>query len=111
MGQSVLILLAIFIPVLWGLVLLVKPEFKNRKALLTVSGAGLIIAAVLGCAVIFGGEQEVLLFSFGKNMNIFFHVDAVSRLFATVVTLHLHEKRYSYSFQRKTITLPVLHQK
>ena len=87
MGQSVLILLAIFIPVLWGLVLLVKPEFKNRKALLTVSGAGLIIAAVLGCAVIFGGEEEVLLFSFGKNMNIFFQVDAVSRLFATVVTV------------------------
>ena len=87
MGQSVLILLAIFIPVLWGLVLLVKPEFKNRKTLLTVSGVGLIIAATLGCAVIFGGEQEVLLFSFGKNMNIFFHADAVSRLFASVVTV------------------------
>ena len=87
MGQSVLILLAIFIPVLWGLVLLVKPEFKNRKTLLMVSGVGLIIAATLGCAVIFDGEQEVLLFSFGKNMNIFFHADAVSRLFAAVVTV------------------------
>ena len=87
MSQSVLILSAIFIPILWGLVLLVKPEFKSRKALLLASGAGLILVGVLGSTVIFGGEQEVLLLTFGKNMDIFFRVDNVSRLFAVVVTL------------------------
>lgn len=87
MSQSVLILLAIFIPVLWGLVLLVKPEFKNRKALLTATGAGLVVAGILGCAVIFGVEKEVFLFSFGRNLDIYFHVDAVSKLFAAVVTV------------------------
>ncbi len=80
-----LILLAIFIPVLWGLVLLVKPEFKNRKALLTATGAGLVVAGILGCAVIFGVEKEVFLFSFGRNLDIYFHVDTVSKLFAAVV--------------------------
>lgn len=87
MSQSVLILSAIFIPILWGLVLLVKPEFKSRKALLLASGAGLVVAGVLGSAVILGGEQEVFLLTFGKNMNIFFSVDNVSRLFAVVVTV------------------------
>ena len=87
MSQSVLILLAIFIPVLWGLVLLVKPEFKNRKALLTATGAGLVVAGILGCAVIFGVEKEVFLFSFGRNLDIYFHVDTVSKLFAAVVTV------------------------
>lgn len=87
MGQSVLILSAIFIPILWGLVLLVKPEFKSRKALLMASGVGLVVAGILGSAVIFGGEQEVFLLSFGKNMDIFFRVDNVSRLFAVVVTV------------------------
>ena len=82
-----LILSSIFIPILWGLVLLIKPEFKNRKALLTASGVGLVLAGILGCAVIFGGEQEWFLFSLGKNMDIFFRVDAVSRLFAAVVTV------------------------
>lgn len=82
-----LILSSIFIPILWGLVLLIKPEFKNRKALLTASGVGLVLAGILGCAVIFGGEQELFLFSLGKNMDIFFRVDAVSRLFAAVVTV------------------------
>ena len=87
MSQSVLILSAIFIPILWGLILLVKPEFKSRKALLLSSGAGLIVAGVLGIAAIFGGEQEVFLLTFGENMDIFFKIDDVSRLFALVVTV------------------------
>ena len=87
MSQSVLILSAIFVPVLWGLVLLGKPEFKSRNALLLSSGIGLAVTGVLGAAVILGGEQEVFLLSFGKNMDIFFRVDSVSRLFAVVVTL------------------------
>lgn len=87
MSQSVLILSAIFIPILWGLVLLVKLEFKSRKALLIASGVGLVVAALLGSAVIFGGEQEVFLLSFGENMDIYFCVDNVSRLFAAVVTV------------------------
>ncbi|MBQ8038582.1 MAG: proton-conducting membrane transporter, partial [Lachnospiraceae bacterium] len=87
MRRKMLILSSIFIPILWGLVLLIKPEFKNRKALLTASGVGLVLAGILGCAVIFGGEQELFLFSLGKNMDIFFRVDAVSRLFAAVVTV------------------------
>ena len=74
MSQSMLILSAIFIPVLWGLVLLVKPEFKNRNTLLTAVGVGLMTAAILGCTVIFGAEKEVYLFSFGKNLDIYFHV-------------------------------------
>jgi len=81
------ILSAIFIPILWGLVLLVKPEFKSRNALLWASGAGLVVAGILGSAVIFGEEQEVFLLTFGENMDIFFKVDGASRLFALVVTV------------------------
>lgn len=87
MSQSVLILSAIFIPILWGLVLLVKPVFKSRNALLLASGAGIALTGILGSAVILGGEQEVFLLTFGKHMDIFFKVDEVSRLFAVVVTI------------------------
>lgn len=87
MSYSVLILSAIFIPILWGLVLLIKPEFKNRKSLLAATGTGLIVTGILACAAIFGGEAQVLLFSLGKNMDIYFQVDMVSKLFAAVVTL------------------------
>lgn len=80
-------MLAILIPVIWGLALLLKKEFKKRNTLLEVTGAGLLVTAILACSVIFGGDMELRLFSLGNNMDIFFRVDNVSRLFAAVVTL------------------------
>lgn len=87
MSQSVIILCTIFVPILWGLVLLVKPEFKERKRLIWITGLGLIITAVLAFYVILGGASEVYLFSLGTNMNILFRLDNVGRLFATIVTV------------------------
>ena len=80
-------MLVILIPVIWGLWLLWKKEFKKRNTLLEVTGAGLIVSVILACTVIFGGELELRLFSIGKNMDIFFRVDNVSRVFAAVVTV------------------------
>ena len=87
MSQSVIMLCAIFVPILWGLCLLVMPELKNRKTLTGLTGFGLVITAALALTVIAGGETEVYLFSLGKNMNVLFHLDNVGRLFATVVTI------------------------
>jgi len=82
-----LMMLAVFIPILWGLALLVKPEFKKRNTLLAVTGIGLLVAAILACSVIAGGEAEIVFFSLGEKMNLFFRMDAVSKLFAAVVTV------------------------
>ena len=82
-----MIIMAIMVPFLWGLGILIVPEFKNRKTLLFVSGLGLVVAAILGGLVVFGGEIELMLFSLGENMNIFFRIDDISRLFACVVTV------------------------
>lgn len=82
-----MILSAILVPIFFGLGILIKPEFKNRNTLLTVSGAGLIITALLACFVIFSGEMELMLFSFGKNLHVFFHVDGVSRVFAAAIAV------------------------
>ena len=87
MSQSVMMILAIFVPILWGLSLLIMPELKNRKTLIGLTGIGLVVTAVLALAVIAGGETEVHLFSLGKNMDILFRLDNVGRLFATIVTV------------------------
>ena len=73
-------LLSILVPFLWGLILLVLPEFKSRKALLAATGLGLAVAAALGLGTVFGGEAELLLFSFGKNLNLTFRLDQLGRL-------------------------------
>ena len=80
-----LILSSVFVPVLWGVMLLLLPEFKSRGRLLTVSGIGLSLAACLGLAAMLGGETELFLFSFGTNLSVYFRIDEVGRLFAAVV--------------------------
>ena len=80
-----LILSSVFIPVLWGAGLLLLPEFKSRCKLLILSGLGLIVAAILGLAAMLAGDVELFLFSFGRNLSVYFRIDEVGRLFAAVV--------------------------
>ena len=80
-----MLMLSIIVPVLLGLGILLVREVKNRKLLLAATGAGLAAGAALSLGVIFGGEAELLLFSFGKNLDLYFHVDTMGRLFALVV--------------------------
>ena len=82
-----MLLLSILVPVFWGLFLLLRPEFKNRSALLAVTGLGLAVAAALGLGAAFGGGGELNLVSFGKNLDLTFRVDDLGRLFAAVVIL------------------------
>ena len=85
--MNIIALLSIFFPILLGLYILIGPGLSNRKTLLTVTGAGLVCSALLGLIVILNGNVDLLLFSFGKNLNLYFHVDEAGRLFAGVVTL------------------------
>ena len=79
-----MLLLSVMFPVLWGLFLLLRPQFANRKTLVAATAAGLAVSAVLGlAAAAIGGE--VFLFSFGKNLDLYFRVDGLGRLFAVVM--------------------------
>jgi len=79
-----MLILSIVVPVLLGLGILLAGEIKNRKQLLTVTGISLAVTAALGLCVIFGGEAERFLFSFGKNLDLYLRVDNLGRLFALV---------------------------
>ena len=87
MSHSVILLLAIFLPILWGLGILIGPEFKNRNTLLFVTGTGLVLTAFLALVILFQKPMEFMLFSLGENMNLFFRVDAVGKLFTAIVAL------------------------
>ena len=82
-----MLILSILVPVLWGLGILLLPEFKSRNTLLAATGLGLVLAAVLGVNVLLGGEQTLFLFSFGKNLDLYFHVDNLGRVFAAIVNI------------------------
>ena len=80
-----MLMLSILLPMLLGLGVLLKGEFKNRNVLLTITCAGLIVTAALAMGVVFAGETELMLFSFGRNLDLYFHVDTMGKLFAVVV--------------------------
>ena len=82
-----MLICSILVPMAWGLALLLVPELPNRKTLLASTFAGLLTAAVLGLLSAFGGARELMQFSFGRNLDLYFRVDDLGRLFAGVVIL------------------------
>ena len=82
-----MLILSVLFPVALGLLILLKRVFPKRNVLLALTGAGLVLTAALGLATAFGPEQELFLFSFGKNLDLTFHVDDLGRLFALVVNV------------------------
>ena len=82
-----MLIVSIILPVLLGLGILLKGEFKSRNQLLIVTSLGLAATAALALGVVFGGETELLLCSFGEGLDLYFHVDDMGRLFAVVVNL------------------------
>ena len=89
MGQSVLILFAIFVPILFGVGILAKPGFKTRKSLIATATVGLVVTTILSFAILYIGDMQLELFAIGENMNIYFHADKMGRVFMTIVTIVL----------------------
>ena len=89
MGQSVLILFAIFIPIFCGIGILAKPEFKSRRSLIATAAVGLAVTTALSFIILYLGDMQLHLFSIGENMNVCFHTDEMGRIFMTIVTIVL----------------------
>ena len=82
-----MLILSILFPMLLGLGTLLKRDFRSRKMLLALTGAGLTVTAALGLCVVLGPDAELMLFSLGKNLDLYFHVDGLGRLFALIVNV------------------------
>ena len=89
MSQSILILFAIFVPILWGMCILAKKEFKTRKSLIMSAAMGLLITTILSLVILVIGDMEFYLCAIGENMHIYFHADKMGRIFMTIVTIVL----------------------
>lgn len=89
MGQSVLILFAIFVPILWGICILSKKEFKTRRNLIAFVSIGLVVTTLLSFAILFIGDMQLYICAIGENMHIFFHTDKMGRIFMMIVTIVL----------------------
>lgn len=87
MNQSILIIIAVFFPIIYGPVMLFAPGLKKRDSLIKTTAAGLLITAVFAVLAVLGSGGEVQVLKLGENMKIFFKIDALGRLFAVVVSI------------------------
>lgn len=87
MNTSILLLTAIFFPILLGAAVLLAPEFSSRKSLLCVTGAGLFLTGILACFTLGTVQSGVRLFSLGDKLEIYFCPDDLGRIFAVIVTI------------------------
>lgn len=87
MGQSITILFAIFIPIVLGVYLLARPAYKSRVSMIATASVGFAITTAFSLVILIEGDLKLHLFSIGENMDIFFHVDDMSRVFGTIVTI------------------------
>lgn len=65
----------------------VNLEEGDVKTLHFLVGAVLVLTAVLALAAAWSGERKLVLFYLMKDIPIYFHVDAVGRLFVTMVSI------------------------
>ncbi|MDO4519251.1 MAG: proton-conducting transporter membrane subunit [Eubacteriales bacterium] len=87
MSGSLLIAAAIFFPILCGIGILLLPSVKERKQIHTATTISLVMTAVLAVLVVIGKDYSLQLLTFGENLQLYFHVDQMGKLFALVVTV------------------------
>ena len=90
MRESVLLMLPIVLPVLAGLLLLLLPEWKNRKALCAFVGAVLCITGTrvfANIAVVSEESPGFILFWLTKTLPVYFRPDTMGKIFMSAVTV------------------------
>ncbi len=87
MNASIMMLAAVFFPILLGIVLLLVPEISSRKRLLGITGAGLVITASLALLSLRSGGTGVRLFNFGDKLEIYFRLDDIGRIYIVIVMI------------------------
>lgn len=87
MNQSIWMLFAIFVPILWGIWILARPKYRSRKSMLLSVFAGLAVTTVISFSILLLGDMQLHLFSLGNHMEIYFHADKLGRIFMSIITV------------------------
>ena len=87
MNFNIWLILAVFLPIVCGVLILFFPELKKRNVLLGVSFLSLAFSMLCALAVIAEGQAELHLLRLGGSLEVYFHVDPLGRVFAAVITV------------------------
>ncbi len=86
MKESAMLLAPVFLPIVWGLALLVKKP-KKRAWMVGYVAAGLFLTAAAVCKVLWAGEVSCTLFHLTNALPVYFKVDTIGRFMAGLVSI------------------------
>lgn len=82
------IISSIFFPIIVGIILFLCREFKNRKLFITANLCAFTVSiALVIFAVVTGNGSEIVLFNLTDTLPVYFRIDQISVLFASVVSI------------------------
>lgn len=87
MGENITVLLSVVFPVISGLVLLCLPDVKDRKKIRIYMIGALVITGGIALHVITGREMTYTLYELLESIPIYFKIDSMGRLFASLVII------------------------
>lgn len=87
MNESVTILFPIFFPILMGVLLLVGKEPKKKSSLNRYTGGVLILTALMVLGLVWEKEVSFTMFFLTGRLPVYFHVDSIGKVFASIVTV------------------------
>lgn len=87
MNASIMMLAAVFFPILLGIILLLVPEISSRKRLLGIVGAGLVITGSLAFFALRSDGTGMRLLNLGDKLEIYFRLDNMGRIYIVIVML------------------------
>ena len=85
--MNFILLLPILFPIVAGILLLTVIHYRTRKALLAFVGTVLLVTGALAAYCIFFVQEDLTAFYLTKTLPIYFHMDSIGRLFASLVTI------------------------
>lgn len=85
--MSHMLLFPILFPIVAGVLLLTVIKYKNRKSLLVFVGTVLAANAVCGMIAVVHATEGVTAFYLTKTLPIYFKIDTVGRLFASLMMI------------------------
>lgn len=87
MSNTMMIMIPIVLPILFGVLLLVMKEPKSRNTILQITTAGFVLTGLSVANVVFGETSAFTLFNLTKSLPVYFKVDEVGKLFVSIVTI------------------------
>lgn len=87
MKESVLIMIPILLPICAGILLLIMPEFKNRRATCAYVCSMLLLTGAFAVGNLFRECGGFTLFSLTKTLPVYFKLDTLGKVFLAIVTV------------------------